>query len=135
LFWHISKKLCACGAVEEDDVLAFVQDTIRSVWTLELLVLMQQGADRAWPTAELVAALRANTRVVTEGLSALESVGLVRLDEAGMVRYRPASSALAETIRDVVDLYNRKPLAVVRTILTSPTDKIQTFADAFRFRK
>ncbi|HEY1933178.1 MAG TPA: hypothetical protein VGG99_14280 [Acetobacteraceae bacterium] len=121
--------------MEEDDVLAFVQDTIRSVWTLELLVLMQQGADRAWPTAELVAALRANTRVVTEGLSALESVGLVRLDEAGMVRYRPASSALAETIRDVVDLYNRKPLAVVRTILTSPTDKIQTFADAFRFRK
>jgi hypothetical protein len=135
LFWHISKNLCACGAVEEDDVLAFVRDTIRSVWTLELLVLMQQGADRAWPTTELVAALRANARVVTEGLSALESVGLVRLDGIGLYRYRPASSALAETIRHVVDLYNRKPLAVVRTILTSPTDKIQTFADAFRFRK
>jgi hypothetical protein len=121
--------------VEEDNLLALVRDTIRSVWTLELLVLMQQGADRAWPTAELVAAMRANTRVVTEGLAALESVGLVRLDEVGMYRYRPVSPALAETIRQVVDLYNRKPLAVVRTILTSPSDKIQTFADAFRFRR
>ena len=119
----------------EDDVLAFVREAIRSVWTLELLVLMQQDGERVWQTAELVAALRANTRVVTEGLSALDAAGLLRTEEAGSYRFHPATKEQTETIREVVDLYNRKPMAVVRTILTSPTDKIQTFADAFRFRK
>lgn len=121
--------------MKEDDVLAFVRDTIRSVWTLELLVLMEQDSAHAWQIAELVVTLRANARVVTEGLAALEAAGLVGLDDVGLYRYQPASPALTATVRHVIDLYNRKPLAVVRTILTSPTEKIQIFADAFRFRK
>jgi len=42
---------------------------------------------------------------------------------------------LVETVRNVVELYARKPLAVVKTIHASPRDKTQTLADAFRFRR
>jgi hypothetical protein len=119
--------------VTEDDVLAFVRDAIRSIWTLELLVLMQRDADRAWRAEEIATTLRANMRVALEGLTALERVALVQVDGNGLVRYRPASPMLAETVRQVVELYARKPLAVVKTIHASPTGKIQTLADAFRF--
>lgn len=120
--------------MNEDDVLAFVRATIRSVWTLEILVLMYQDQQHAWQVAELAAALRANSRVAQEGLAVLEAAGLVRGDPSDGYRCHPASAPLENAAREVVDLYSRKPVAVVKTILTAPTDKIQTFADAFRFR-
>ena len=121
--------------VTDDDVLAFVRDAIRSIWTLELLVLMQQDVGRAWCAEEIATTMRANMRVALEGLTALEQVALVQVDGNGLFHYRPASPILAETVRNVVELYTRKPLAVVKTIHASPTSKIQTLADAFRFRK
>jgi len=42
---------------------------------------------------------------------------------------------LAETVRNVVELYARTPLAVVKTIHASPIGKIQTLAGAFRLRR
>ena len=121
--------------MNEDELLAFVRDAVRSVWALELLILLQQDDAKAWRAAELVVALRANTRVVTESLATLGAAGLVRTEDADVYRYGPASEALAETVRQIADLYTRKPMAMVKAVLSAPTDKIQTFADAFRFRK
>lgn len=121
--------------VTDDDVLAFVRDAIRSIWTLELLVLMQRDTDHAWQAEEIARTMRANMRVALEGLTALEQAALVQSDGNGLFRYRPASPLLAEMVCNVVELYIRKPLAVVKTIHASPTSKIQTFADAFRFIK
>jgi hypothetical protein len=121
--------------VTEDDVLAFVRDTIGSIWTLELLVLMQRDAGHAWRAEEIARTMRANMRVALEGLTLLEQAALVQVDGKGLFRYRPASPTLAEMVRNLVELYTRKPLAVVKTIHADPTGRIQTFADAFRFRK
>lgn len=121
--------------VTEDDVLAFVRNAICSIWTLELLVLMQRDTGRGWQAEEIATTLRANMRVALEGLNALEQVALVQVDGNGLFRYRPASPMLAQMVCNVVELYARKPLAVVKTIYASPTSKIQTLADAFRFRR
>jgi hypothetical protein len=74
-------------------------------------------------------------RVALEALAALTHVALMQVDGNELFRYRPASPMLAETVRNVVELCIRKPLAIVKTIYASPTDKIQTLADAFGFRK
>jgi hypothetical protein len=121
--------------VTEDEILAFVRDAIRSVWTLELLLLLQREPDRAWPIPDLVAALHANARLVSDSLAALGAAGLATTSEAGLHRYGPASKALAEAVAELAGLYERKPTAVVRTILSAPNDKIRIFADAFRFKK
>jgi DNA-binding IclR family transcriptional regulator len=120
--------------LEEDAVLAFVRDTIRSVWSLELLLLLQRDVARSWQIPELVAALHANTQVVTESLAALGSAGLVRMSEQGLYHYGPTTSRLADNVAELVALYGRKPVTVVRAILSAPNTKIRTFADAFRFR-
>jgi len=120
--------------LEDDAVLAFVRDTIRSVWSLELLLLLQRDAGRSWRIPELVAALHANTQVVTEGLAALGSADLVRVTQDGLYHYGPATSRLADSVAELATLYSRKPVTVVRVILSAPNAKIRTFADAFRFR-
>ncbi len=73
--------------------------------------------------------------VALEGLTAPEQAGVGPIDGNGLFRYRPASPMLAETVHSAVELYTCRPLAAVMTILASPGDKIQTFADAFRFRE
>lgn len=130
-----SSRNSKAGLVSEDEVLAFVRNAIGSVWTIELLVLLRHDPDRTWQARSLITDLRASPRVVGDSLSALEAAGLVSADEAGLYRYHPVSPMIDETARELVDLYARKPMTVVNTILSSPTNKIQTFADAFRFRK
>jgi DNA-binding transcriptional ArsR family regulator len=120
--------------VNEEDVLQFTRTAIRSIWALELLLLLHQTPDRVWHEAELIPPLRANARVVTESLAALREAGLVTLDETGRSRYDPASATVREAIDRLADLYRRKPMAVTNAILSTRNDKIQTFADAFRFR-
>ncbi len=121
--------------VTADDVLAFVQDTTRSIWTLELLVLMQRDTGHAWRAEEIARTIRANICVALEGLTVLEQDAPVQVDGKGLFRYRPASPTSAEMVRNVVELYTRKPLTVVKTIHAGPAGEIQTFADAFRFRQ
>jgi len=59
-----------------DEILRFIASSFRSVWTLELLVVLK-GEKRAWSHEELVRTMRASYLVVTKGLDALEAAGLV----------------------------------------------------------
>ena len=56
------------------------------------------------------------------------------VDEAGRYRYGPASPTWARRSKLWPQSYARKPMAVIKAILSSRNDKIRTFADAFRFR-
>ena len=65
----------------DDELLSFVGASFRSVWALELILLLRSER-RAWPRAELVAALRASELVVNNALEALFAAGMA--SEASM---------------------------------------------------
>lgn len=125
----------AGSVVGEEEILAFARDAIRSVWTLELLLLLRRDPDKAWSLDELVASLHANTRIVQEGVATLDAAGLIAIPEDNRYQFAAASPVVAEIARQLVDLHGLKPVAVVKAILSAPNDKIRTFADAFRFKK
>jgi hypothetical protein len=120
--------------VTEEEVLTFARQAIRSVWSLELLLLLRRDPDKAWSVPDLIAALHANARIVTEGLDNLAAAGLASAREDDTHQFSPASPVLAQLTAELVNLHALKPVAVVNAILTAPNDKIRTFADAFRFR-
>ncbi|HUB10809.1 MAG TPA: hypothetical protein VMB34_02545 [Acetobacteraceae bacterium] len=120
--------------MNEDEVLDFARTALASIWALELLLLLYCSPEEAWRDADLIVPLRANARVVAEGLSGLCGKGLATVDDAGRYRYRPASATLRRAVDALAELYARKPLAVTNAILSGRNDKIRTFADAFRFR-
>src|SRR3954471_20216612 len=90
----------------EDEVANFIRSSFRSVWTLELLLLLKRDA-RSWPRDAIVAALRASELIVAQGLDALTAAGLVIVDEAGNAAYRPASPGAASLVDGAEALYAR----------------------------
>jgi hypothetical protein len=50
--------------VTEDELLKFVQDSIKSVWALEMLLLFRRERQRAWNAGNLVRELRSSDSAV-----------------------------------------------------------------------
>jgi hypothetical protein len=120
--------------VTEDGVLAFIQRSIKSVWALELLLLVRRERDRAWPIDELVRELRSSDAAVSEAVTSLKSSGLLAADSADVVSYRPASAELDRMAAAIESTYAAKPLAVVKMIMSAPNEKLRIFADAFKLK-
>ena len=116
-----------------DEILRFIASSFRSVWTLELLVVLK-SEKRAWSHDELVKTMRASDLVVTKGLDALEAAGLVsnNLDKA---QYMPVSEEVAALVEQAEALYAKRPDAVRRAIISTSATDAAAFADAFRLRK
>lgn len=119
----------------EEAVLSFVRDSLRSAWSVELLLLLYREPRRSWAVEAIVRELRGSTQLVSEGIAILETAGLVAVAPSGEISYRPKSAELAELVASLAELYAQKPFAVLRTIFASPSAKIRSFSDAFRFKK
>jgi hypothetical protein len=118
-----------------EQVLQFVRQSIKSVWTLDLMILMRRHKDRAWTPDALAGELRANRALVQEALSSLVAAGILVAEPEGAFRYGPADAALEDAAAEVERHYIERPLALIRAIVSAPNEKIQSFADAFRFKK
>ena len=116
----------------ERDILAFVRQNIRSVWALELLLLLKRDPERCWPEKDLVLELRASQMVVAENLQKLQDSALVVLDDNGCWRYSPVADSLADACDRLEDAYRERPVTVINMI--AKPDPLQTLADAFKFR-
>ncbi len=119
----------------EDAILQFVKNTFRSVWPLELLLVLSQEPARPWSVGALVRELRASVPLVIDGLAVLQAAEFVVGDRDRTWRFLPVSDQQAALARELIDLYKSKPRSVARAIFAAPADRIQTFADAFRLRK
>jgi hypothetical protein len=54
----------------------FLRSTLRSVWELELLLLLRRQRARLWTADELVRDLRASVLIVGDSLDSLQNVAL-----------------------------------------------------------
>ena len=116
------------------DLFQFLKGSIRSVWALELLLLMRSKQDREWKVDDLVTELRASTPLVAGVLDTFHNAGLIRQTENGDYRYAPVSPTLEAYCDELAVAYRERPVAVINAIVASSTDDLKSFADAFRFR-
>ena len=114
-------------------VFQFIREHLRSVWALELLLLLKRDPERCWSVGELVRDLRASHGLVADNLAALQGAGLVIPDDQGCFRYRPAAPTLAQLVDQLEAAYRAKPVTVIRWI-SAPTERLQSLADAFKFK-
>jgi hypothetical protein len=118
-----------------EHVLNFVRRHIKSVWTIDLLLVMRRSGGRSWTQDELALELRGNRNLVQDVLVALLGAGLLEAEAGGTYRYRPASAELEAIVAELERHYAERPVALIKEIASAPNDKIQSFADAFRFKK
>lgn len=117
----------------DEELLSFIASSFRSVWALELLLLLR-SEKRVWPRDELVTTLRASELVVSNALDGLVVAGVASVDDEGAC-YRPANDGLEHCIERVEELYRSRPDAVRRTIISASSSSAAAFADAFKLRK
>ena len=97
-------------------------------------MLLHRNPQASWSGEALVRELRGSEHLVNESVATLAAAGVVEVGEAG-VRYLPQSEELAALVGALVELYRQKPITVLKTIFTSPAEKIRSFSDAFLFQK
>lgn len=117
----------------EDEILEFAGASFRSVWALELLLMLRRTRDRSWGASEILKELRSSQVVVVEALNNLIASGLVVEEERGRYRYS-ASGRLEQAIGELERFYALKPAVVMRQIVNSPNSKLQILSDAFRIK-
>lgn len=117
----------------DQDLAAFVREHVRSVWALELLLLLKKDPDRCWTPVELVRELRASTGLVNDNLQRFERGGIAVRDDQGCFRYAPAAAVLSEFCDGLEQAYKTRPVAIVN-LIAAPRDPLQSLADAFKFR-
>jgi len=113
----------------------FLRTSIRSVWELELLLLLRKEPSRAWSADELIRQLRASGLVINDALAALQRASLVTSGETGRFLYRPADEELTAVVDELADAYANMPASIMDVIWSTPRSNIEIFADAFRLRK
>jgi hypothetical protein len=116
-----------------DDLLRFIGSSFRSVWALELLLILKRER-RTWTREELVSTMRASEVVVSKALDALVAAGLASVDDEGAV-YMPTNDQVADHVEQVEQLYAVRPDAVRRAIVSASASGFNAFSDAFRLRK
>ena len=120
---------------ESAATLEFIRSSFRSVWSLELLLLLKSEPERSWAHAEIVERLRASDVVVHQGVASLVAGALVIVEEGGAARYAPATGEIDRLADAAEQLYARKPDHVRRQIVAVGHNQLTAFADAFRLRR
>ncbi|QIK77984.1 hypothetical protein G7077_02715 [Sphingomonas piscis] len=116
----------------EEELVAFVASSFRSIWALELLLLLKQEG-RACRTEDLVLSLRASPAVIDRALEALVAGGLVTCED-GTCIYMPVTSEVRALVDETEQLYRSKPDRVRRLIVASVNKGLTAFSDAFRLK-
>ena len=115
--------------------LAGLIQSLRSLWAVELLLLLQRRPDRVWPVDDLVGELRSSRALVDSVLSRLHELDMVERLSDGSYRYRCASTANEELVSDLSRLHAERPLAIAQALHGGPDEKLRAFSDAFRLKK
>ena len=116
-----------------DELFRFIGSSFRSVWALELLLLVKREP-RPWSKDELISTLRASELVVNKAIDELVAAGLISVEGDG-ASYMPVSEDVAKNVKQVEKVYSARPDAVRRAIVSSSASGATAFADAFRLRK
>ena len=115
-------------------ILDFIRSSVKTVWSLELLLFLRRNAKRVWSPDELVRELRSNRNIVTEAIAVFAQGGILREEESGF-RYGPATVELDWVVEELGREYAERPTAVVNAIVEAQAGKLQDFANAFRIKR
>jgi len=115
----------------------FVEHHIESVPQLEALILLRKEPQCEWQAADISKALYIPEDVAASLLADFVRRGFAIMapPEKAKFVYRTRDDASDRLIEQLQAAYFDRRVAVISLIYSKPLNKVQTFADAFRFGK
>jgi hypothetical protein len=120
--------------VSDERTFAFIRTALKSVWDLELLLLLHRDTETAWTREKIVRDLRGSDGVVSVALQSLRAARLIGEVAPNTYRYEPANDELRGLVNSISQIYADRPMAVIKAITEGPNDKLRAFSDAFKLR-
>jgi hypothetical protein len=118
------------------EVRRLIAGPIESIEHLELLLLLARTEPRAWAADEASAEARLDPKFTERRLRDLVAAGLAT-EEAGRpprFAYSPSRPSLRHDVGLLQQMYDSRPVTLVRAVYNRRTIVTQTFADAFRIK-
>lgn len=113
----------------------FIFAAIDSVEQLEVLALLHDHPEKEWTNLSLSQELRSTEGSVEKRLRDLVDRRVINPITENSFRYDPRSDEVRQTVSDLVAVYRLRPYRVMDLIFSRPVNAMQSFADAFRFKK
>jgi hypothetical protein len=115
----------------------FVELHIESVQQLEALLLLRNEPQRAWTAAEIAKALYLPEDAANSLLVDFNRRGFATMvpPSKGGYAYRARDDESDRLVAELQAAYHDRRVAIISLIYSKPLNKVQTFADAFRFGK
>ena len=121
-------------AVIPPRVQRFISTHIDSIEKLEVLLLLRGQSGRTWTGAAVAQELRIAEESARHRLEDLCGRGLLSC-EGDAFSYAPGGGADAQAIDELATTYAQRRVSVISFIFSRPTDRLKSFADAFRLKK
>ena len=115
----------------------FLETHIESIEKLEVLLLLRNQPSRAWSAASVAQELRIMEASATGRLEDLCARSLVACEGGTPPTYRfaPRLSEDSQAVTELASTYEQRRVSVISFIFSRPTDRLKSFADAFRLKK
>jgi hypothetical protein len=114
----------------------FIAQNVESLAQLETLLLLHRDPERQWTVAELARELYISSDMCQAIVADLERRRLADRAEPGDRHRFHADDAAVQGLVDLLAQYYReRRVAVITELYSKPSNKVQTFADAFRLRR
>jgi repressor of nif and glnA expression len=120
-----------------DDVRQFLEANISSVEQLEILRVLGENPASQWIDEEIRKAAQVSAESIRGQLQELQQRGLLRswtAENAVYCQYGPHSAELESKVARLLELYQQRPVTMIRMVYDKPAASLRNFADAFRIR-
>ncbi|GAB4193453.1 MAG: hypothetical protein OHK0022_08350 [Roseiflexaceae bacterium] len=120
-----------------EELKQFVFASFETIDQLRVLLLLHASPERDWLPLAVSTRLYLQPEVARTCLDALRQRGFLQAEGTTDPRYRyqPANAQLATLVDAVVELDRTRPVTLINLVYARPKGPLQSFADAFKFRK
>ena len=116
------------------DVRKFVRREIKSVFQLEVLLLLHRTRERTWTVSEISQELGIDPEIAETQILSLTQLGLIRTSDTSSITYfyGPKDRDDELIVEKLATSYAKQRVGIFTLILSESNSRIRRFAEAFR---
>jgi hypothetical protein len=117
------------------EVIALLNRALPSMVHIEVLLLLQRTAPKAWTPTEAAIELRSSPELARTALADLRTARLAEQLGGGQTyRLDASDDAVVASVLGLQTVYDTRPVTLIKALYKRPAASVQAFADAFRLR-
>ncbi len=122
---------CEVVKLISEEIARFIETNIESVDQLEILRLLVGDPEKEWNTEALACEAQIPPRTIRLHLDALERRGFLSVVRGPVLssRYCPRTATLGDDVHKLLQLYNERPVTIIRLIYARAKRPLNIFAD------